>query len=135
MRSTYVHLCASLSLSLSKGVFSVRLRQAALPHSTPVSTAPAGHYTFRRCLTRSRPPDTEQPQQRVNIPEIMVVSGGMDNYVSCCVPDVPLAHLEDDLDFSKVVSQQSSVFYKLFLLQSSKQNAETEFACSSLHDL
>ncbi|EJW76544.1 hypothetical protein WUBG_12546, partial [Wuchereria bancrofti] len=38
---------------------------------------------------------------------IMVMGTGMVENINCSVPEVPLAHLEDDLDFIKVASQQS----------------------------
>uniref|UniRef100_A0A915PIY2 Uncharacterized protein n=1 Tax=Setaria digitata TaxID=48799 RepID=A0A915PIY2_9BILA len=37
----------------------------------------------------------------------LVMGTGMGDDINCSVPEVPLAHLEDDIDFIKVASQQS----------------------------
>ncbi|VDO36746.1 unnamed protein product [Onchocerca flexuosa] len=37
----------------------------------------------------------------------MVMGTGMGEDINCSVPEVPLAHLEDDIDSIKAVPQQS----------------------------
>ncbi|VIO98203.1 Uncharacterized protein BM_BM1893 [Brugia malayi] len=61
----------------------------------------------------------------------MVMGTGMVENINCSVPEVPLAHLEDDLDFIKVASQQSTSDCE----NNFDENFDTENLSGSLEDL